>query len=86
MCGRTGTLLTFVPEESFHLKSGQEDLTDYLFNKHRIHHLFCKTCGVKSFARGVGPDNKPMIAINARCLDGFDPDKVEITKYDGKSH
>ena len=32
--------------------SGLDDLVDYRFNKHVIHHVFCRTCGVESFARG----------------------------------
>lgn len=85
MCARTGTLLEFVPEEKFKLLSGEDSLTDYKFNKHVIHHVFCNKCGVKSFARGTGPDGKPMVAINARCLEGVDPDKLPIVHYDGKS-
>ena len=66
--------LAFVPEAAFTLVKGQDDLRDYQFNKHNIHHLFCKTCGVASFARGTRRDGAPMIAINVRCLDGFDLD------------
>src|SRR4029078_105870 len=73
MCGRTGTLLTFVPAKQFTLLSGEDALTDYQFNKHVIHHLFCKTCGIKSFARGTGRDGQPTVAINVRCLARFDP-------------
>lgn len=86
MCRRKGTLLTFVPEASFSLKSGDEVLTDYLFNKHAIHHLFCSSCGVTSFARGVAPDGKKMVAINVRCLDGVELDALKIQKFDGASH
>ena len=85
MCGRAGTLLTFVPEEQFTLRSGAEHLTEYLFNKHRIHHAFCQTCGIKSFARGVGADGKKMVAINARCIDDVDLERLQIKKFDGKS-
>jgi hypothetical protein len=85
MCGRAGTLLTFVPEQQFTLRSGEDHLTEYLFNRHRIHHLFCRTCGIKSFARGVGPDGAKMVAINARCIDDVDPDQLQIKKFDGKS-
>jgi len=53
MCGRAGTLLTFVPATQFNLLSGEPALTDYQFNRHAIHHLFCKVCGIKSFARGM---------------------------------
>src|SRR5215470_5073687 len=55
MCGRAGTLLSFVPSEKFKLEQGSDSLTDYQFNKHAIHHLFCKVCGIKSFARGQTP-------------------------------
>jgi hypothetical protein len=85
MCSKKGTLLSFVGADAFTLKSGEGDLTDYQFNKHVIHHLFCKHCGVTSFARGVGPGGKEMVAVNLRCLDGIDLDKVEVKKFDGKS-
>ena len=84
MCGRAGTLLTFVPANQFTLKAGGDQLTDYQFNKHVIHHLFCKTCGIKPFARGVGRDGGEQVAINVRCLDDVDVDKLNIHKYDGR--
>lgn len=84
-CGKLGTLLTFVPSAAFHLKKGDGAMTEYLFNKHNIHHLFCKTCGIQSFARGKGRDGAEMIAINVRCLDGVDPDSFKVKKVDGKS-
>jgi hypothetical protein len=84
MCGRTGTLLQFVPPDSFKLEKGEESLTDYQFGKKSIHHLFCKVCGVKSFARGMGQKG-PMVAINTRCLEGFELEKMNITQFDGRS-
>jgi hypothetical protein len=84
ICAKKGTLLTFVGEEAFTLKSGEGELTDYQFNTHNIHHLFCKTCGIASFGRGTGPDGKKMVAINVRCLDDFDVDKVKVNAFDGK--
>jgi hypothetical protein len=68
-CWRKGFRLTFVPPEQFELVSGADALREYRFNKKAIAHLFCTTCGVESFARGVGPGGKPMIAINTRCLE-----------------
>lgn len=85
MCGRSGTLLTFVPAAKFTLESGEEQLTDYLFNRHAIHHLFCKVCGIKSFARGQNPDGSPMVAVNARCLDGVEVSALKVRNYDGRS-
>lgn len=84
-CGRNGYLLNFVPATQFTLEQGEENLTDYQFNKKIIHHLFCKTCGVHSFCRGKGPDGSEMIAINARCLEDIDPSQLNVTPFDGKS-
>ena len=84
MCAKKGSLLTFVKAEAFTLKSGESDLTDYQFNKHIIHHLFCSTCGVTSFARGKMPDGSDMVAVNVRCLDGVDPDAFSIKHFNGR--
>jgi len=84
MCGRSGTLLTFVPADKFTLLSGEGELTDYQFGAKHIHHLFCKTCGIKSFARGEGKQG-PTAAINTRCLDDIDPTKLKVMNFDGKS-
>jgi hypothetical protein len=85
MCGRTGSLLGFVPVSQFTLQKGEDALTDYQFNKHVIHHVFCKTCGIKSFARGTKPDGTAMVAINARCLDDVDITQLKVQQVDGKS-
>jgi len=84
MCQRKGTLLTFVGESAFRLEAGKDATTDYTFNRNVIHHLFCKTCGVTSYAVG-SKDGKPMYAINARCLDGVEIDDLKINKWDGRS-
>ncbi|WP_054310101.1 GFA family protein [Mesorhizobium sp. 1M-11] len=84
-CGRLGSILTFAPAENFTLFSGEDVLTDYLFNKHVIHHLFCRVCGIESFARGTKPDGTASIAINARCLEGVEPDALTPQKFDGRS-
>jgi hypothetical protein len=84
ICQRKGTLLTFVPEGAFHLKSGKDATTDYQFNKNVIHHLFCSTCGVTSYAQG-SKDGKVMYAINARCLEGVEIGEMKINQFDGRS-
>lgn len=85
ICQMKGTLLSFAPVEQFKLLKGQDSLTDYQFNKKQIHHLFCSTCGVTSFAKGKTPTGQEIRAINIRCLDGIDLEKFEIMKYDGRS-
>jgi hypothetical protein len=85
MCGRSGTLLSFVPASEFTLLAGEDALRDYQFNRHLIHHLFCTTCGIKPFARGQMPDGTPTVAVNVRCLEGVDLDALAIQTFDGKS-
>ena len=84
-CGRLGSLLAFMPKDSFKLLSGEGAMTEYQFNKHNIHHLFCSTCGIQSFARGKGPGGAEMAAVNVRCLDGVDVDSLKMKKVDGRS-
>jgi hypothetical protein len=85
MCGRAGTLLQFVGPDKFTIDKGEDNLTDYQFARHVIHHTFCKTCGIKPFAKGQGPQG-PMIAINVRTLDNIDTFSIPTQKYDGKNH
>ena len=86
-CGKLGWLLTFVPAADFKLISGEGSTTEFQFNKHVIHHLFCTTCGIRPFARGTGPKG-PTVAINMRSLDGVDVFKVAANakQFDGKNH
>jgi len=85
ICHRSGTALAFAPGSSFELLSGEDHLSDYQFGKRKIHHLFCKVCGVRSFARGSMPDGTPTVAINVRCLEGVDLASVPSVAYDGRS-
>ncbi|WP_298728679.1 GFA family protein [uncultured Ferrovibrio sp.] len=85
ICRRKGTLLSFVPAEAFKLLAGKDAVTDYQFNTRNIHHLFCATCGVTSFATGTAPNGARMVAINMRCLDDVDLKALTITEYDGRS-
>ena len=84
-CGKLGSLFAFAPAADFKLLAEEGGMTDYQFNKHVIHHLFCSTCGIESFARGKGRDGAEMVAINVRCLDGVDVDALPVKKVDGRS-
>ncbi len=85
MCSKKGTMLTFIEPSAMKLLCGKDEQTAYHFNKHVIDHLFCKTCGVTSYATGKRPDGKEMVAINVRCLDGVDLAALKVTHFDGKS-
>jgi hypothetical protein len=83
-CQPRGFLWSFVPPAQFRLRAGEGEMTEYLFHKKVIHHLFCPACGVESFATGDGPDGG-QIAINVRCLDDIDLDALKIVPFDGRS-
>ena len=85
ICSKTGSVLTFVPAGQFRLLAGEEALSDYQFGRRHIHHLFCRHCGIRSFARGVGPGGAEMVAVNVRCLEGVDLGSVETREFDGRS-
>ncbi len=83
-CQRLGSVLAFVPREKFRLLSGEENLTEYLFNTHKIHHLFCKTCGIQGFSYALSPDGTWGAAINANCLDGVEPRQLNSQPFNGR--
>ena len=86
ICMKRGLVLAFAGAESFRLLKGEDALADYRFNTHKINHVFCKTCGVESFARGVNPKTgADVIALNLRCFDDIDLDAIPTRKFDGAS-
>ena len=84
-CQRVASVLAFVPRARFTLETGEGETTEYLFNRHAIHHQFCKTCGVQSFAYAAAPDGTPMVAVNLNTVEGIDPRALSVTVYDGRS-
>ncbi|WP_298744282.1 GFA family protein [uncultured Brevundimonas sp.] len=83
-CYRKGFVLAFVQPDDFRLlKDGPQ--TAYTFNTHKIRHLFCDTCGVQSFARGVAPDGSEMVAVNVRTLTDIEPWSWTAERVDGRS-
>ena len=54
------------------LRAGEDNLREYLFNKHAIKHQSCNDCGVEVFARGSKPDGTEVVALNVSCIDGID--------------
>ena len=86
ICRRKGSLLWFVPMAQFHLTTPDDNASTYLFNKHVIRHRFCPVCGIHPYGEAVNPKTGvPTAAINIRCLEGVDLDKVKVTHFDGAS-
>ena len=85
ICSRKGSLLWFIPRSAFKLLTPEDDAATYTFRKGIIKHRFCKTCGIHTHGEGVDPKGNAIAAINVRCLEGVDLEKLEITPFDGRS-
>jgi hypothetical protein len=85
-CRKRGLILAFAPVNGFQLNAAAGATQEYLFNKRVIRHQFCRACGVEAFSYAAMPDGTPMVAVNARCLDGVDPTALKPAQYDGASH
>lgn len=57
-------------------------LTEYRFGTGVARHLFCRSCGVKSFY--VPRSNPDGYGINARCLDGATIASITVEPFDGR--
>ena len=81
VCTMTGFLHVMVPHDRFELLTGRDALTSYRFGTSAAEHLFCATCGVKSFYQ---PRSHPDCwSLNAHCFD--EPLELEIEHFDGRN-
>lgn len=83
ICSRSGYLHLIVPKSRFRLLQGEDNLTTYTFDTHEAKHLFCKTCGIKSFY--IPRSHPDGISVNARCLEEGTVKNMKITAFDGKN-
>ena len=82
MCSKAGFLHLIVPAGRFKLLSGSDALTSYTFNTHVAKHLFCATCGVKSFY--VPRSHPDGISVNARCIDSGSIQSMSVSAFNGR--
>ena len=82
-CSRSRYWKTLVKDDDFRLIHGAGALTEYLWGGRHIHHLFCKTCGVKPFGRvtldmTIGDETLKgeYYAVNLMCLVASDEELV----------
>lgn len=85
ICSKKGYLLWFVPRSNLRIQQGEKELSTYTFNTHHIKHQFCPTCGCAPYGLGSTPDGTEMAAINVRCLNGVELDKLEVDFVDGRA-
>jgi hypothetical protein len=74
-----------VKPEAFRLLAGERALVEYRPDK--IHHLFCKHCGVRPFGWGEGPGlGGKFYAVRVNCLDNVGVEELleaPVTYHDG---
>jgi hypothetical protein len=75
----------FAPREQLQLLTPDENASTYTFNKHAIKHRFCPKCGMHPYGEGVDPKGNVMAAINIRCLEGIELEKIPVTNFDGRA-
>lgn len=86
ICRRTRFWPAVARADGFRLLTGQDQLTQYLFNTRKNQHWFCRVCGVRT--HGVGTDTPigVMVGVNLGCLEGVTDEelaRIPITHIDG---
>jgi hypothetical protein len=82
ICSASGFLHLIVPAERFKLLKGGDALTSYTFNTGVAKHLFCSTCGVKSFY--VPRSHPDGFSVNARCIDSGTIQSITVSPFNGR--
>ena len=83
ICSKTGFRHLIVPHRDFRLVGGEEALTSYRFGTGSANHLFCRTCGVKSFYQ---PRSHPEAwSLNFNALDDVSGLSVTFRNFDGRN-
>jgi len=68
ICAKGRTWLAAVKGDSFRLLAGQPELAEYQFGGRKIHHRFCKHCGLRPFSHGE-PGGKTFYARDEKHRD-----------------
>ncbi len=76
-------LLVFIPRQDFRVLSDEDHPNEYRFNQKVITHLFCRACGVESYAFGKDKMGYPIVALNVRTLDAIDISSLNTATFDG---
>ncbi len=83
ICAATGFRHLIVPHEDFRLLTDPAALASYRFGTGQANHLFCATCGVKSFYQ---PRSHPGAwSVNLNALDDVSGLTVTVTPFDGRN-
>jgi hypothetical protein len=79
----TGFRHLIVPHGDFTLRAGADALASYRFGTGAAEHLFCRTCGVKSFYQ---PRSHPRAwSVNLNALDDPGALRIRASAFDGRN-
>ncbi|HCU88442.1 MAG TPA: aldehyde-activating protein [Gammaproteobacteria bacterium] len=81
VCSMSGFLHLIVDANDFSLLSGDKILTSYTFNTQTAQHLFCSSCGIKSFY--IPRSHPNAYSVNARCVKRGSVTRMNIEAFDG---
>ncbi len=83
ICSATGFRHLIVPHGAFTLLTDPAALTSYRFGTGTANHLFCGTCGIKSFYQ---PRSHPDAwSVNWNALDDVSGLAMTVTSFDGRN-
>ena len=83
ICRKSGYLHLIVSADRFNLISGVEALIEYRFHTGVARHLFCATCGIKSFY--VPRSHPDGYSVNLNCIDLPGEVAVTVEEFDGRN-
>lgn len=87
-CTKARNWFATTPPDDFRLLAGESDLADYQFGPKRIHHQFCRNCGVRPFGRLEADGVTQFVAVALGSLDDAEPGELAvapISYFDGRN-
>jgi len=82
LCRMSAYLHLIVEKSRFRLLTSADELTSYRFGTQTAQHLFCRSCGIKSFY--VPRSHPDGYSVNVRCLDEGTVAGMNVTPFDGR--
>ena len=83
ICRKSGYLHLIVTADRFSLLKGRNSLVEYQFHTGVARHLFCGTCGIKSFY--VPRSHPESFSVNVNCLELPEDIELSIEDFDGRN-
>jgi len=83
ICRKSGYLHLIVSADRFSLLKGKNNLVEYQFHTGIARHLFCGTCGIKSFY--VPRSHPDSFSVNLNCLELPEDIELSIEDFDGRN-